>query len=165
MELARWLSPQIPARTMLQMPYVVLVVAALVVIALVLALVRLGKSDFSLLANRMARKSRETFEVLKPCPLCNTMLRRGETVHSVVFSGGDAASSRQDDGRPRDYLAHIFGCPYCYPANAEHVRRCPVCRKDLSADGFVVARMFDKPGRKHVHVLGCGRCRRSSAPK
>jgi hypothetical protein len=36
---------------------------------------------------------------------------------------------------------------------------CPVCGKEVPRDGYVIARMFDKPGRKHVHVLGCTGCR------
>jgi len=145
---------------------VVLILMAVVVIALILTLVRLGKGDYRLLADRMAKKTRDNFEVLKPCPLCGTMLRRGETVHSVVFSGpahtsiasGTAApkpASRQID----DYLAHLFGCPYCHPANDEHPRTCPACSRTIPADGYVIARMFEKPGRKHVHVLGCTECR------
>ncbi len=146
---------------------VVLILMAVVVVALILTLVRLGKGDYRLLADRMARKTRDSFEVLKPCPLCGTMLRRGETVHSVVFSGpahaesitpGTAArkpASRQID----DCLAHLFGCPYCHPANDDHPRNCPVCSRTIPADGYVIARMFEQPGRKHVHVLGCTECR------
>ena len=134
------------------MQIAVLILMAGVVGALILTLVRLSKSDFTLLAHKMAKKTRDNFEVLKPCPLCGAMLRKGETVHSVVFSGGTLANGE-------DCLAHLFGCPYCYPANHEHPRKCPVCTKTVTADGFVIARMFEKPGRKHVHVLGCTECR------
>lgn len=148
----------------------VLFAMAVIVGVLVLTLIRLGKSDYSLLANRMAKKTRDNFEVLKPCPLCGTMLRRGETVHSVVFSGPAHAQSVRHTavaGEPvrrptqpvNDHLAHLFGCPYCHPADPEHPRTCPVCRKVIPSGGYVVARMFEKPGRKHVHVLGCTECR------
>lgn len=142
------------------MQIAVLILMAGVVGALILTLVRLRKSDFSLLANKMAEKTRDNFEVLKPCPLCGTMLRRGETVHSVVFSGGALAKGSRSGSE--DYLAHLFGCPYCYPANQEHPRECPVCNRKIPGDGYVVARMFEKPGRKHVHVLGCTECRMPS---
>lgn len=142
------------------MQLAVMILMVGVVAALVYALLRLRKSGFNQLANRMADKSRDSFEVLRPCPLCGTMLRRGETVHSAVFSGGRAVSTRSGSAaRPADYLTHIFGCPYCYPANAEHLRECPVCGKTVPEDGYVIARMFDKPGKKHVHVLGCTVCR------
>jgi hypothetical protein len=147
------------------MQLAVMILMVGVVVALILTLVKLRKSNFSQLANRMAKRTRESLEVLKPCPLCGTMLRRGETVHSVVFSGGASASA--DGGQPSsaqrrsriDYLTHIFGCPYCHPANDKHARTCPVCDQEMPADGYVIARMFEKPGRKHVHVLGCTRCR------
>ena len=147
------------------MQLAVMILMVGVVSVLIYALVKLRKSNFSQLANRMAKKTRENLEVLKPCPLCGTMLRRGETVHSVVFSGGSATSTTAKPetgrgGRPVDYLTHIFGCPYCHPANTEHPRKCPVCDDVVPADGYVIARMFDKPGRKHAHVLGCTECRR-----
>ncbi len=135
-----------------------LIMALMVVIvaALIYTLIRLGKNDFSTLSNRMADKSRDRFEVLRPCPLCNSMLRKGETVHSIVYSEGRR-------GRSEDSLAHMFGCKYCYPANDEHVRICPVCSQSIPAEGYVVARMFEKPGKKHVHVLGCTECRKKRA--
>ena len=163
------------------MEVAVLVLMAIIVGALIYTLLRLGKSDYNYLADRMAKKSRDGLEVLKPCPLCRTMLRRGETVHSVVFSGPAHAenldrmtaaarsvgpSSRTagavrggSGGRVEDHLAHIFGCRYCYPANQEHPRICPVCAQTLRPDGYLIARMFEKPGKKHVHVLGCTECR------
>ena len=151
--------------TMYRMQLAVLILMVGVVAALIYALVKFRKSDFSLLANRGAQKTRGNFEVLKPCPLCGTMLRRGETVHSVVFSGGAkvANAATMTDAtatRPADYLTHIFGCPYCHPANLNYPRKCPVCGKTVPDDGYVIARMFDKPGKKHVHVLGCTQCRR-----
>jgi hypothetical protein len=139
------------------MEIVVLFLMLGVVAALLYTLLRLRKSDFTFLAHRMARKSRENLEVLKPCPICGTMLRRGETVHSVVYSGG---GKKPEPGRPVEYITHIFGCPYCYPVNEKVERTCPVCRRPVPEDGYVVARMFEKPGRNHVHVIGCTRCRR-----
>ena len=114
------------------------------------------KSDYQFLSNRMADRSRNAFQILRPCPLCKTMLRRGETLHSVVYSGDQTGAQAQPDA-----LAHLFGCPYCYPANAEHPRRCPVCTNEISLDGYVVARMFERSERKHIHVLGCTECRSS----
>jgi hypothetical protein len=145
----------------------VLLAMVIVVAVLVYTLIRLGRNDYTQLANGMAKRSRGSFEVLRPCPLCGTMLRRGETVHSVVFSGDSGAAASPDSPtrkRPEDHLAHLFGCPYCYPANDEHRRVCPVCRKEIPADGYVIARMFEKPGRKHVHVLGCTVCRVGRKP-
>jgi hypothetical protein len=132
---------------------VVMVVMALVVAALIYTLIRLGRNDYSALSNRMADRERDRLEVMRPCPICSTLLRKGQTVHSIVFSEGKRGSAE-------DSIAHLFGCPYCYPSNSDHPRICPVCGKTVSADGYIIARMFEKPGKKHVHVLGCTECRR-----
>jgi hypothetical protein len=134
----------------------------------------------------MAKRSRNSFEVLKPCPICHTMLRRGERLHTVVYTGGsrrprgsgaqsggaagaedahlpaDRTSHAPEPGAPRrdeDTLTHIFGCPYCYPPDDEHPRYCPVCERKLGPDDYVIARMFNRAPRSHVHVLGCTQCR------
>ena len=61
--------------------------------------------------------------------------------------------------RDEDTLTHIFGCPYCYPPDDEHPRYCPVCERKLGAEDYVIARMFNRAPRSHVHVLGCTQCR------
>lgn len=124
------------------------------------------ETDYSYLANRMARRTRKSFEVLKPCPLCDSMLRKGETVHTVVYTGAKQKAVGDDEtytvSQPTvdESLVHMFGCPYCYPANADHPRVCPVCKDELESDDYVIARMFVRNRKKHVHVLGCTRCRR-----
>ncbi|TVQ25028.1 MAG: hypothetical protein EA382_07650 [Spirochaetaceae bacterium] len=157
----------------------VLVLMAVVVGLLIYTIVRLGRDDYTLLANRMADRTRERLQVLRPCPLCGSMLRRGETVHTVVFSGGPRApgpsgggnasaahpstAPAAGGGRQQDAITHMFGCRYCYPADDSHPRICPVCNRTLSADGYVIARLFQKPGKKHVHVLGCTECRKANS--
>lgn len=90
----------------------------------------------------------------RDCPICGTPLKRGETVHSHLFPG-------KPDG-----MMYIFGCPYCYkdhPKRKElkNVKRiCPYCKDEIPEDGWVVARVFEKPGKTHVHVLGCTVCRK-----
>jgi hypothetical protein len=83
----------------------------------------------------------------RPCPLCGSRLKRGETVHTKVFPG-----------KP-DRLAHIYGCPYCYDPGYREDRYCPVCHKVLPKEGYIIARMFERSDRVHVHVLGCTECR------
>jgi hypothetical protein len=34
-----------------------------------------------------------------------------------------------------------------------------VCGAVLEDGEVLIARLFDKPGRSHVHVLGCSQCR------
>lgn len=96
---------------------------------------------------------------MKPCPICGTLLTRGERVHTVVYSGEPEGRTKHDTKRPKDSLVHMFGCPYCYPASKRVPRVCPVCQSTLSDDGYLIARMFVGESRKHVHVLGCTECR------
>ncbi len=150
---------------------IVLIVLIFIIAYLVYTIVRLRKGDYSQLANRMAKKSRESLEVLKPCPLCNTMLHRGERIRTVMFSG-DGRTKREEELRPgqrasrtghvEDAITHMYGCPHCHGPNAHARRRCPVCQEVLENDDYVLARLFVRQGRKHLHVLGCTRCRTGS---
>jgi uncharacterized protein with PIN domain len=93
-------------------------------------------------------------ESYRNCPLCGTALVKGETVHSHLFPG-------KPDG-----MMNIYGCPYCYKEHPRAKERaglkriCPYCKKTLSKDGWVVARVFEKPEKTHIHVLGCTECRK-----
>jgi ssDNA-binding Zn-finger/Zn-ribbon topoisomerase 1 len=82
----------------------------------------------------------------RPCPLCGEPLKRGETVHSILYQG-----------KP-DSLMEIYGCPFCEKPEAKNKRTCPVCKKEMQDEDFLIARVFDKPEKKHVHVLGCTSC-------
>jgi hypothetical protein len=82
------------------------------------------------------------------CPVCSAKLDGGELVKSSAFpslTGG------------KDRLMHIRGCVYCL--NGERDRICPVCGARLGAKDILIARMFERPRRAHVHVLGCSKCR------
>ncbi|MCX7656056.1 MAG: hypothetical protein N2Z76_05990 [Treponemataceae bacterium] len=84
----------------------------------------------------------------RTCPVCGTRLMNGERVKSSVFpTMGNT-----------DRLMHIFGCPYCLKGSVQ--RYCPVCHTSLSQKDYLIARMFERPHRSHVHVLGCTQCRR-----
>ena len=93
---------------------------------------------------------------LKTCPVCGSLLEKGQLVKSIAFQGGVKV------GNVTERLSHIFGCLFCYPANEKTPRVCPVCRRTVPADGYLIARMFERSDRerKHVHVLGCTACRR-----
>lgn len=92
-------------------------------------------------------------EKTKPCPICHWPLQKREKVHSVVYRSES------------DNIMHIYGCPYCYREHPKSKfknstsRLCPACKKELSSQEYVIARLFEKPGKNHVHVLGCYRCR------
>jgi hypothetical protein len=84
----------------------------------------------------------------RTCPVCSARLIPGERVKSTAFpslKGG------------KDRLIHIAGCAYCIEES--RLRICPVCGAELARDEILFARLFDKPGRSHVHILGCSHCR------
>lgn len=86
------------------------------------------------------------------CPLCGSTLMNNKRVKSVLFPG-----------KP-DSMMEINGCPYCFPVNSDIKRICPVCKKEVPEDGHVIARVFIKPNKKHVHVLGCTGCYKRKKP-
>ena len=83
----------------------------------------------------------------KTCPVCSARLDNGERVRSTAFPG--------IPGQGR--MMHIAGCVYCI--QGDRPRNCPVCGNYLKDTDYLVARMFDRPLRSHVHVLGCNQCR------
>ena len=118
------------------------------IIILLLYLLRKPKEDLSISSN--ASKGGN------PCPICGSPLKIGERVHSVVYPGTSGAP---------DKMMEIFGCPYCYQNKNSVDRICPVCKNIIKEKGYVIARMFERPGRKHVHVLGCTGCYKNPVRK
>jgi hypothetical protein len=85
---------------------------------------------------------------VRTCPLCAALLNAGERVKSQAFPALKGKTDRR---------MHIFGCVHCLGGG--RLRSCPVCGADLGVEDVLIARIFDKPGRSHVHVLGCSHCR------
>ncbi|MDR2701035.1 MAG: hypothetical protein LBB72_01225 [Spirochaetaceae bacterium] len=83
----------------------------------------------------------------RTCPVCSAKLENGERVKSIAFPSMGGA----------ERFMHISGCIYCL--EGERRRACPVCNAALRSEEFLVARLYEKPGRSHVHVLGCSRCK------
>ncbi|GHU88826.1 hypothetical protein FACS189476_06610 [Spirochaetia bacterium] len=81
------------------------------------------------------------------CPICSAKLPKGELVKSSAFPSLNGT----------DRLMHIRGCVYCI--EGKRPRRCPVCGAALRDDEYLISRIFERPGRSHVHVIGCNRCR------
>jgi hypothetical protein len=85
------------------------------------------------------------------CPVCAAKLPAGMLVKSAAFPTLNGT----------DRLMHIMGCPFCLEGPTEHRRPrvCPVCHQPISETEFLFARIFERPGKSHVHVLGCMNCR------
>lgn len=84
------------------------------------------------------------------CPLCNTPLAYGEDMTSRVFRPMDCPDQRMI----------VLGCPHCYPTTERGIKRiCPVCRKEVPQEGYLIARLFNRTAvKKHVMVTGCTEC-------
>jgi hypothetical protein len=87
------------------------------------------------------------------CPVCAAKLSSSQRVKSAAFPG------IAGQGR----LMHIEGCVYCLDGGRQ--RKCPVCGAELAVEEVLFARIFDQPGRSHVHVLGCSHCRSALAAR
>lgn len=89
------------------------------------------------------------------CPLCGSTLLKGENLTARCYRPLNVS----------DQLCTINGCPHCYPVTESNLKReCPVCHKAVDVkDGFLVARLFNKPdGKRHVVVTGCSSCSKSA---
>ncbi|MDE5798657.1 MAG: hypothetical protein K2H73_06535 [Treponemataceae bacterium] len=81
------------------------------------------------------------------CPLCDTPLAKRDNLASRIFRPMDTPDQRMV----------IMGCPHCFPVPENGIQRtCPVCRRAVPSDGYLVARLFNHAGnKKHVIVTGC----------
>jgi len=89
----------------------------------------------------------------RTCPVCSAKLVKGERVKSTAYPSMGGS----------DRFMHIFGCVFCLDGDRRRV--CPVCKATLRIEEFLVARLYEKPGRSHVHVIGCSRCKKMSAKR
>jgi len=84
------------------------------------------------------------------CPVCSSQMDSSDMVKTKAFPPMTPYDKHRN--------MHILGCYYCMDGRRD--RFCPVCRKALSVDDYLIARMFDRTnGHSHVHVLGCTQCR------
>jgi len=88
------------------------------------------------------------------CPICSIKLFRGDLVKSYAFPSGGST----------DRLMYIRGCFSCLERDVP--RRCPICKKSLTVEDYLISRLFERPNRKnHIHVLGCNHCRGTGKTK
>jgi len=100
--------------------------------------------------DNLPRTNKDSSNDFQACPICSSKLKKGDLVKTLAFpsiTGG------------KDRLMHIRGCAYCI--NGRLQRNCPICGASLALDDILVARIFERPGRRaHVHITGCNKCRR-----
>jgi hypothetical protein len=134
----------------------ILVIVILLIFLIFLVIMMTGRSRSQEKLKKsipLAEGSEEKRVLGSKCPLCDEYLPRGEKVHSHLFSG-------KPDG-----IMHIFGCPHCYKDHPqgsysqEENRICPCCHDTLGEKDYLIARVFEKPDKTQVHVLGCTICR------
>lgn len=84
------------------------------------------------------------------CPMCGSSLQKGQDIYTRVWRPLTVSDQR----------IIITGCPHCSPSCEPGVKRvCPVCKKSISAEGHLVAHLFNMPqGRHHIVVTGCSQC-------
>ena len=144
-----------------------LVIALLIVIMAVL----IGFSRMQKLTFQKYDKSPGTEDILGNfCPLCGSGLKKGERVKSAAYPAKPGSDGRYPGGVEK--LMEVYGCPHCIPPGGSEKRICPVCKKEVPENGYVMGRYFivnnteQRPDgsfarrKNHLHVLGCTGCRR-----
>ena len=90
----------------------------------------------------------------KSCPICSTLLSKGELVDTCVFQAWPGSKER---------VMYVSGCIFCIQGNK--ARRCPVCREPLDISGHLVSRVREPEQAgydNHVHIVGCNICRKTA---
>ena len=125
-------------------------VVIILLLVVILILLKLGFSLPQKIGDKQKSSAKNEEKPAKFCPLCNSGLSKGENVKSKTYPT-----------ESKDTLMDVFGCPKCMPPFSKADRICPVCKKKIPTDGFVIGRYFMRPGKKHLHVLGCTLCRKA----
>ena len=140
------------------------------VIAL-LILIMLALISFSRIQKQNYPEKQEKENIFSNfCPLCGSGLKKGEKVKSATYPVKQGSDGRYPGGVEK--LMEVYGCPHCIPPGGTEKRICPVCKKEIPLNGYVMGRYFivnnaetlpdgsTAKRKNHLHVLGCTRCRR-----
>ena len=74
------------------------------------------------------------------CPLCGSGLKKGEKVKSATYPVKPGSDGRYSGGIEK--MMEVYGCPNCTPPDGKEKRICPVCKKEVPENGYVVGRYF-----------------------
>ena len=84
-----------------------------------------------------------------PCILCGTPLQKHEKMHSKEVKG------------EKDSIVYMYGCPHCYGPQANAVKTCPICKRQIPYEAFLTGRMWKtRKGKMHLHISSCPLCAR-----
>ena len=91
---------------------------------------------------KVAKKKAKSF-----CPLCIHPLQQGEKIHSDQTEIGNTQIETR-----------LKGCIYCIYKENKLPRSCPICKKDVSHDDYVLATSDLKIDRLKLNIKGCRLC-------
>jgi len=93
-----------------------------------------------------ARKDDRKDKIKGRCPICDQGLMKGERVRSDQVEIGDI-----------EVQTKIKGCPFCM-GDGKRKRICPVCKKKLAKDEFILAISDPRVDRLKLSIKGCAKC-------
>jgi hypothetical protein len=124
-----------------------LTVFILITLIFIFVLIIMAYRAFSQGSEKKPRAQVQAEHSTIPCIICGSVLKKGERLRSTVYTGEDES------------IVHVFGCPHCYGDYATRERRCPVCKRLLSEEAYLIGRMWKRrSGKQHLRIAGCTRC-------
>ncbi len=115
-----------------------LVIAILILIMLILiGFSRTQKQGFE---KKPEEKPEEKDVFSNFCPLCGSGLKKGERVKSAAYPVKPGSDGKYPGGIEK--MMEVYGCPHCMPPGGTEKRICPVCKKEVPKNGYVVGRYF-----------------------
>jgi hypothetical protein len=79
------------------------------------------------------------------CPICKNGLFSGQRIRSDVLEIGKT-----------EVRTTLKGCQHCLDGNAK--RLCPVCKKKLAKNEFIIAFSDPQVDKKRLSIRGCKTC-------
>ena len=97
----------------------------------------------------------EEKRALNICVMCKSFLYPYQRMHSKILEYQNKV------GTLKESIAYMYGCPHCDPREimGSKKRNCPICKRKLKAEDHVIARFFERPNKKHIHIIGCSICK------
>ncbi len=124
-----------------------LTILILITLIVVFVMIIIAYRAFSQGSEKKPQDHEQADHISIPCIICGSILKRGERLRSTVYTGENES------------IVHVFGCPHCFGEYAMRERRCPVCKRLLSEEDYLIGRMWKRrSGKQHLRIAGCTRC-------